>query len=637
MLCLTRPLTPQSKALAMYVIGTAGHVDHGKSTLVKALTDIDPDRLPEEKEREMTVDLGFAWMTLPSGREVSIVDVPGHERFIKNMLAGVGGIDLAMLIVAADESVMPQTREHLAILDILQIRRRLVVITKTDLVDEELVELVKAEVEDALEDTSFRGYPMVGVSAYTGAGLGDLRAAIDQVLDQTEARPDLGRPRLPVDRCFSISGFGTVVTGTLIDGVLAVGQEVELSPSGRRGRIRGLQSHKNKLDHTTPGVRLAVNISGLSRTDIKRGEILTGPGWLRPTQRLDARLRMVKDAPHVLRHNEGVTFHLFTSEASARVRLLDAERLAPGAEGWVQILLSEELPMVKGDFFVIRSAEDTLGGGQVVDPNPRRRHRRFNPELMERLMMLDQGSGEDILLSVAEQWGPCDLTTLSRRANLPQTEVLERIERLATEEAVVVLGDLGSDNEAAVYSGQGWNILKSKLFVALRTYHNQYPLRRGVPVQEVRSRLGMAQPVFTRALTRLTSEGDVVETGQSLRLPGHQIALTPRMEQQVEGFLAALEQNPYSPPNDQTLDPELLAVLIDDRKVVKVNESVVFAASAYHDMTEKIISHLRDRGSITVAEARTMFNSSRKYVLPLLEYLDQQHITRRVGDERVLR
>ena len=281
----------------MYVIGTAGHVDHGKSTLVKALTNIDPDRLPEEKAREMTVDLGFAWMTLPSGREVSIVDVPGHEKFIKNMLAGVGAIDLAMLIVAADESVMPQTREHLAILDILQIRRGLIVVTKTDLVDEELVELVKAEVEDVLEGTTFEGCPMVGVSAYTGDGLDELQAEIDKILDTTEERPDVGRPRLPIDRCFSITGFGTVVTGTLIDGVLAVGQEVELAGTDRRGRIRGLQSHKTKVDHIQPGVRLAVNISGLSRSEVLRGEILTAPGWLHPTRRLDARMRMVRPSP----------------------------------------------------------------------------------------------------------------------------------------------------------------------------------------------------------------------------------------------------------------------------------------------------------------------------------------------------
>jgi selenocysteine-specific elongation factor len=621
----------------MYVIGTAGHVDHGKSTLVKALTDIDPDRLPEEKAREMTVDLGFAWMTLPSGREVSIVDVPGHERFIKNMLAGVGAIDLAMLIVAADESVMPQTREHLAILDLLQVRRSLVVVTKTDLVDEEMVELVMAEVEDALKGTSFQDSSMVGVSSYTGAGLDDLRSAIDGILDDTETRQDLGRPRLPVDRCFTISGFGTVVTGTLIDGVLAVGQEVELAPSGRRGRIRGLQSHKTKVENTQPGVRLAVNISGLARAEVQRGEILTSPGWLRPTRRLDAQLRMVRGAPHSLRHNEGVTFHLFTSETTARVRLLDADRLAPGAEGWVQILLNDSLPMVKGDFFVIRSAEDTLGGGQVVDPNPRRRHRRFSSDVAERLMMLDQGTGEDILLSVAEQWGPCDLTTLSRRSNLPVAEVLERTASLAADGDVVVLGELGTDNDAVVYSAQGWAILKSKMFVALQTYHSQYPLRRGAPVQEIRSRLGLSQPVFTRALARLAGESYVVDEAPFLRLPGHQVTLTPKMQQQVSEYLKVLGREPYTPPGDQPLEPELLGVLIDQGQVVRVNPSVVFTAAAYQEMVDRVVSHLRSNGSITVAEARTIFNSSRKYVLPLLEYLDQQHITRRVGDERVLR
>ena len=621
----------------MYVIGTAGHVDHGKSTLVQALTNIDPDRLPEEKEREMTLDLGFAWMELPSGREISIVDVPGHERFIKNMLAGVGAIDLAMLIVAADESVMPQTREHLAILDILQIPKCLVVITKTDLVDEELLELVMAEVEDALQSTSFQGCPMVGVSAYTGAGLAELREHLDGILDGTQARQDLGRPRMPVDRSFSISGFGTVVTGTLIDGVLAVGQEVELAPSGRRARIRGLQTHKNKVDHSEPGVRLAVNLSGISRTDAPRGETLTTSGWLSPTRRLDARLKMVAGAPHALRHNTGVTFHLFTSETNARVRLLDADRLAPGAEGWVQILLSEPLPMVKGDYFVVRSAEDTLGGGQVVDASPRRRHRRFNPDVVEQLMMLDQGTGEDVLLSVAEQWGPCDLATLSQRSNLPAHEVTERSGQLAKDGHLVVLGELGAEPDAVVYATQSWNILKSKIFVALQSYHNQYPLRRGVPVQEVRSRLGLSQPVSQRVLARLAGEDYLVEEGPHVRLPDHQVSLSTQMEQQASTYLKALEEQPYSPPSDRPIDPELLAVLIERGQVVKVNESVVFASSAYQEMSDKIVDHLKSQGSITVGEARTMFDTSRKYILPLLEHLDQQQITRRVGDERVLR
>ena len=621
----------------MYVIGTAGHVDHGKSTLVQALTGIDPDRFPEEKAREMTIDLGFAWMTLPSGREVSIVDVPGHERFIKNMLAGVGAIDLALLIVAADESVMPQTREHLAILDILQITRGLVVVTKTDLVDEELVELVKAEVEDTLKGTSFEGCPMVGVSAYTGDGMDELKATMDRILDDTEVRTDLGRPRLPIDRCFTISGFGTVVTGTLIDGTLTVGQEIELAGSGQRARVRGLQSHKSKVDATDPGVRLAVNLSGLSRDEVERGEILTIPGWLKPTRRLDVRLRMVKNAPHSLKHNEGVTFHLFTSESPARVRLLDVDRLGAGEEGWVQLLLSEPLPVVKGDFFVIRSSEDTLGGGQVVDPNPRRRYRRFDDDVVERLMTLDQGTGGDIILSVAQQWGPCDLTTLSQRTNLPRNEVTERVEQLTGEGQLVCLGDFGSDADAVVYSAQGWDVLKSRVSSALQLYHGQYPLRQGAPAQEVRSRLGLSQPVYQRALVRLSEEDVVVDERQSLRLPDHQITLTPKMEEEASLYLKSLRQDPYSPPSDRPVDSELLGVLIDQGKVVRVTDGVIFDAAAYREMTERIIQHLKDQGNITVAEARTMFDTSRKYILPLLEYMDQQQITRRTGDERVLR
>jgi len=621
----------------MYVIGTAGHVDHGKSTLVKALTNIDPDRLPEEKEREMTVDLGFAWMTLPSGREVSIVDVPGHERFIKNMLAGVGAIDLALLIVSAEESVMQQTREHLAILDLLQIHRGIVVITKTDLVDQELVELVQAEVEDTLAGTSFEGIPMIGVSAYTGAGLEDLKVLLDQTLDQTQARRDLGRPRLPIDRCFSITGFGTVVTGTLIDGAFSVGQEVELEPSGTRCRIRGLQSHQSKVDYSDPGVRLAVNLSGISRSDVVRGEILTVPGWLHSARRLDARVRMVKNAPHALRHNEGVTFHLFTSETTARVRLLDADRLAPDGEGWAQILLDEPIPMVKGDFFVLRSSEDTLGGGQVVDPNPRRRYRRFDDAVIERLMTLDQGTGEDVLISIADQWGPCGISTLSQRANVAVAEVLERLSSLMESGELVSLGDPVRESDAVLYSKLGWEACKNKIFAALRSYHQQYPLRRGVPTQEIRSRLVLPQPIYLRVLARLDQEGVIVEEGQFLRMPDHQPSLTPELERRAFAYIQQLDQDPYSPVTDVPIDSELLNALIDLGQVVKVNESVIFTCGAYQEMIGQITAHLQEKGSITVAEARTMFNSSRKYMLPLLEYLDQQRITRRVGDERVLR
>ena len=621
----------------MFVIGTAGHVDHGKSTLVKALTNIDPDRLPEEKEREMTVDLGFAWCTLPSGREISIVDVPGHERFIKNMLAGVGAIDLALLIVAADESVMPQTREHLAILDILQIKRGLIVITKTDLVDEELIELVQAEVADTVQGTCMEGREMVPVSAYTGQGLDNLKLIIDETLDKTDVRQDLGRPRLPVDRCFSISGFGTVVTGTLIDGTLTVGQEVELASTGQRCRIRGLQSHKSQVDSTDPGVRLAVNLSGVPRQDISRGELITVPGWLTATRRLDARLRMVKRAPHSLRHNHGVTFHLFTSETTARIRLLDTDRLDPDTEGWVQILLDESIPVVKGDFFVIRSAEETLGGGQIVEPYPKRRHRRFDSNVLEQLMILDQGSGEDILISLADQWGPCTLDNLSQRSNLAKNEIINRISKLESDDLIVVLGHLNSENDAVVYSAKGWTVLTSKISAILQSYHNQYPLRRGAPNQELRSRLNLPQQVYLKVLGRLTQDSTIQEENQYVHLPDHQVALSSEMESRSNSYLKTLEQDLFSPPTDQAPDPELLGAMIEMGQVVKVNESVVFSALAYEQLVDRIKNHIVSNGSITVADARTMFDTSRKYILPLLEYLDQQRITQRVGDERILR
>ena len=621
----------------MYVIGTAGHVDHGKSTLVKVLTDIDPDRLPQEKEREMTIDLGFAWLTLPSGREVSIVDVPGHERFIKNMLAGVGGIDLALLVVAADESVMPQTREHLAILDILKVKRGLVVVTKCDLVDGELVELVKAEVEETLQGTTFEGSPMVAVSAYTGQGLDELQLAIDAMLDSTEARVDLGRPRLPVDRCFTVAGFGTVVTGTLIDGALSVGQEVQLILSGEKARVRGLQSHRKKLQHAGPGRRLAANLSGISRDQIERGEVVTTSGWLKPTARLDAKLTLVRDAPRPLKHNEGITFHLFTSETPARVRLLDRDELKPGDEGWGQIHLEHPIPAVKGDLFVVRSSDATLGGGKVVDPHPSRRRRRMLLPVIERLMAMEGGSGDDALLNAVEHWGPCDFATLSQKANLSLEETLAGTRELAEAGQVVLVGDPANNNEGLVYSASAWAALKSKTSAALQSYHAQYPLRKGIPREELRSRLGFPQEAFPWVMERLAAEGVLEEEGAWARLPQQEVTLPPAQQKQIDDYVAALEAEPYAPPTDRSLDPELLALLIEEGRVVKVKEGLVFSASAYREMVERIVAHTKEHGKITVADGRDIFDTSRKYILPLLEYLDQQHITRRVGDERVLR
>ncbi len=620
----------------MYVIGTAGHVDHGKSTLVKALTGIDPDRLPQEKEREMTIDLGFAWMSLPGGREVSIVDVPGHERFVKNMLAGVGGIDLAMLVVAANESVMQQTREHLAILDILRIKRGLVVITKADTVDPELVELVQAEVEDIVAGTILEGAPMEVVSAYTGEGMDSLIATIERMLDETEARKDLGRPRLPVDRCFSVAGFGTVVTGTLIDGTLQVGQEVRLALSGERGRVRGLQSHQKKTERAEPGIRLAVNLSGLSRHDVQRGEMLTAGSWLQLTTRLDARIKMLRGASQSLSHNETITFHLYTTEVLARVRLLDSDVLGAGQEGWAQLHLQEPVPAVKGDLFVLRTSNTTLGGGTIIDPQPRRRHRRNIPSVLEQLAAMEAGSGLDAVASAVEQWAPCDLKSLSQKANLPLEEVLSEVASLAEEGHALVLGSNAVTPDSTVYSRGSWNVLAQKSSDALRQFHAQYPLRRGIPREEMRSRLSISQGTFQLVVERLAAEDVLSEDGASLRAPQHAPALTPAQQKMADGYIRSLESEPFSPPTDLPLDGEILTLLIDERKVVKVNESVVFSASAYKTMVERIIAHTRAKGTITVGDGRDMFSSSRKYILPLLEHLDQEHITRRVGDERVL-
>ena len=621
----------------MHVIGTAGHVDHGKTTLVRALTGIDPDRLPEEREREMTIDLGFAWLTLPSGREVSIVDVPGHERFIKNMLAGVGGIDLAVLVVAADESVMPQTREHLAILDILKVRRGLVAITKSDTVDDEMVELVKAEVEDVIQGSVLEGSPMLATSAQTGQGIEELKAALDTMLEATDVRKDLGRPRLSVDRCFTVSGFGTVVTGTLVDGTLSVGQEVQLALSGERGRVRGLQSHRKKLTDADPGRRLAVNLSGLGRDEVQRGEVVTTSGWLRPTRRLDARLRVARESPRPVRHNEGVTFHLFTGETAARVRLLDREEIAPGEEGWGQIHLEYPMPAVKEDLFVLRSSDTTLGGGKVVDPHPHRRHRRFQVPVIERLESMERGSDEDALVNAAEAWGPCDISTLSQRANLVVEDTISRTMELADEGALVLLGDTSAPPDVLVYSARAWDGVRKKAREAVASHHKQYPLRRGLPREELRSRLGHSPQAFPWVLERLRADAVLEEDQGLVRLPGHEVSLSAPQKKQMEEYVRALEAQPYSPPTDQAIDSELLAALADEGRVVRVSEGVVLAASAYQHMVKTIVDYVREHGKITVSDGRDLFDSSRKYILPLLEHLDRQHITRRVGDERVLR
>ena len=618
----------------MFVLGTAGHVDHGKSRLVQALTGIDPDRLAEEKERGMTIDLGFAWLKLPSGREVSVVDVPGHERFIKNMLAGVGGIDLALLIIAADEGIMPQTREHLAILDLLRLERGVVVVTKKDLVDQELLELVTMEIKETLLGTTLAEAPLVAVSAVTGDGLPELVRMIDTLLDSTPPKRDIGRPRLPIDRVFTIVGFGTVVTGTLVDGKLSVGQEVEIVPPRLRARIRGLQTHKKKLETVPPGSRVAANLSGLSTDELVRGNVLATPDWLRPTMTVDVKIRLLPTLSHPLRHNAEVSFHSNALEVIAKARLLEKDELKPGETSWAQLAFAEPAAVVKGDLFIIRSPTQTLGGGDIIDAYPKR-HRRFQAVTIQGLAAREKGSAEEMLLATLEAKEPIEMAELTNRASLSPKEAQQAIESLVSQKRLVTLGDKGQ--HTLLFSAAGWQRLSSSVSQALTTYHRQFPLRSGMPKEELRSKLKVSAGSFPPMLQLLVKDGVLVEDVKAVRLSSHRIELSAKQKAMVDAYLKGLAQNPYSPPSDLAIDPELLDVLVDQQQVVKVSDNVVFVASAYKEMLDRIMSHLKSQGKITVAEVRDMFQTSRKYALAVMEHLDEQKVTRRVGDERVLR
>ena len=627
----------------MFVVGTAGHVDHGKSTLVEALTGIDPDRLAEEKERGLTIDLGFAWLELPSGNEISIVDVPGHERFVNNMLAGVGGIDLALLVVAADESVMPQTREHLAILDLLQIPRGLVALTKRDLVDDEWLELVTADVEDTLSGTVMADARILPVSAQTGEGLPELVTAIESMVQGIPAKRDLARPRLPIDRSFTITGFGTVVTGTLIDGRMDSGQELELAIAGQGARVRGLQTHKNRVDRAEPGTRVAANLIGMPHDRIFRGEVLTTPGWLRPTTAFDVHLRVLKDAPNPLRHNMYLTVHTGSSETVGRLRLLEEDRAQPGDTTWAQLKLDAPIATVKGDYFVIRSNMTTLGGGNIVDTHAPRPRRRYAPTI-ERLQIMERGSDREVLLKTIEGLEPAEFRAVVNRANMNSDGARAELVAMISDGDVVFLGrratasDVGAIRQGTrFYTAGGWRAVEDRTRAALGDYHRVFPLRAGAPKEELRSRLNLAPQVFNDVLTLLNREGVTVEVGSTVRLPDHAPSLGEAQWEAVDAYLRQLESNPFAPPTDIRIDPEVINLLDNERRVVKVSETVVFAASAYDDMVDRISAHLKENGEITVADVRDLLGTSRKYALALMDHLDHVRVTRRVGDVRVLR
>ncbi|NLF02463.1 MAG: selenocysteine-specific translation elongation factor [Anaerolineales bacterium] len=637
----------------MYVIGTAGHVDHGKSTLVMALTGIDPDRLREEKEREMTIDLGFAWLTLPNGETVGVIDVPGHIDFIENMLAGVGGVDAALFVVAADEGVMPQTREHLAILDLLEVRSGVVALTKSDLAEsEEWLELVAADVSETLAGTVLADAPIIPVSARTGNGLDQLRRALQDALATVEPPADRGRPRLPVDRVFSISGFGTVATGTLLGGSLIVGQEVEILPKQTRARIRGLQTHKQKVEQAAPGSRVAVNLSGINKADLQRGDVIASPGWLRPTVLVDVQLRYLTAAEHRLRHNTQLKFFSGAAETMAHVRLLAQDSLAPGESGWAQLRLRDPIPLTKGDRFIVRlpSPAATVGGGIVVDPHPGQRHRRYRADVLERLETLAQGTPEEVLLQAAERTGPTPVHALLATSGLGD-RAMEALRQLLDQGDTVLLGDqageapstgtLSANSRVTVVTRGWWATTSGQAVQELGAYHRKYPLRQGMPREALRSSLRLETKVFNAFLDRAASDELIVDREAFVWLPSHEVRLSPEQEQQVAALLARFRQEPYSTPSVKesasAVGEEVLDVLIERGQLVQASAEILFLSETYTDMVARIRNHIQQEGSVTLAHVRDMFGTSRKYAQSILEHLDESGVTRRVGDVRVLR
>ena len=651
----------------MSCIGTAGHVDHGKSTLVEALTGIDPDRLAEEKARGMTIDLGFAWLTLPGGREVSIIDVPGHESFIKNMLAGVGGIDAALLVVAADEGVMPQTREHLAILDLLQVRRGVVVLTKCDLVDEEWLELVREEVREQLAPTTLADATILPVSAYTGQGLPELLTELERILDEAEERLDIARPRLPIDRSFILTGFGTIVTGTLLDGNLKVGQEVEILPQGLRTRIRGIQSHKQQIEPAYPGSRTALNLANINKSDLSRGNVVTLPGQLRPTMLCDVRLHLLASAPHPLTHNTHIDFYSGSQEIPARVRLLNTEELLPGQSAWAQLRLSRPAVLARRDRFIVRipSPSMTIGGGEVVDVQARY-HRRFQQALLETLEQLSHGTPEELILAalhthVGGKQGRSgrslamvkgyELQELARQCNLSTDVTQQALETLLTEGRVRRIGKTGT-----VWYAQGvWDSLVTEAVRVVDDYHERHPLRVGISKEEWRTRLNLSPKLAGEMFALLQTEGylETMETGTSreqrqlsstggglIRKKDYVPRFTVEQQRQVAVLLQRFREQPFMPPDraeaESLVGGEVLNALIEQGQLIKLGEGIVFLRESYDQAITRLLYFLREHGTMTVAEARDQLGTTRKYILPLLEHMDIQRLTRRQGDERVL-
>ena len=628
------------------VIGTAGHIDHGKTSLVKALTGTDTDRLKEEKERGITIELGFAELILDN-IHAGIVDVPGHERFVKNMLAGVGGIDLVMLIVAADEGIMPQTREHLSICRLLGIKTGLIVLTKTDLVEPEWLELIKDDIQNFVNDTFLKDKPIMPVSAHTGDGLENLLNALSIIANQTPAKSETGIFRIPIDRVFTMRGFGVVITGTLFSGSVGVGEQVEVYPKALQARVRGLQVHGESVEKSTAGLRTAVNLQGLERTEVVRGDIVGHRGELKTTYMLDVHLEHLADAPRPLKTRNRIRFHAGTAEIMGRISLIGRDVLEPGESSFAQIRLEEPIVVLPRDRFVIRSYSPiiTIGGGEILDIKPRK-HRRLRSSSLAHLKSLFQGDETERLLMLLQdsRLNGIELTDLTGRLTLKPSDIRKTIQVLADQGEVQIIDQANFFSMTTAH----FNTAQKNILSFLGAYHAENPLRPGAPREEVRGKVGdINEKIFAAALKHLSESNEIAENGAILRLASHSVEIDETLGEVKTKLESVFRNAHFQPPSVEDAfaqcagkgnsNQNALQILIDEGALLRLKDNIVYHQIALNEAENHLKEHLSHNNEITAAEFRDLLGITRKHAIPLLEYFDTARITLRVGDKRVLR
>jgi selenocysteine-specific elongation factor len=628
------------------ILGTAGHIDHGKTALVKALTGIDTDRLKEEKRRGITIELGFAHLTLPSGIILGIVDVPGHEKFVKHMVSGATGIDLVMLVIAADEGVMPQTREHMEICSLLNIRQGLVALTKIDLVDKDWLSLVRDDVSAFLSETFLKGARIVEVSSYTGEGIPPLLEALDELAVNAPSREPGNFFRLPVDRVFTMKGFGTVVTGTAISGQIKVGDDVTVYPKGIRSKIRGIQVHNKDVHTSGAGLRTAINLQGVEKEIIARGDVIADHDSLMPTYMVDTSLEYLSSINKKLQNRAKIRFHYGTSEVIATVILLDRDSLSKGEQCFAQFRLQKPLAFVAKDRFVIRSYSPirTIGGGSILNPLPSKK-KQFSEEALQELSVLSQGSDKDIVEQhiKSSKFMGLDINQLCILSNLRRAAVERIIEGLLRDKTIFIFD---SEKRSFIHIDY-YDKAKEKIQAALGDYHRRFPLKQGMMKEELKSRLSVVirERLFNQILDVLVKEGLIAREKDIIRMENHKVELFQDQQLVLDRIEEIYKKNGLEPPYFKDLDKDiiqkggrdLLEIMVKDHTLVKVKEDLYFHHTAIAGLEERLVKFLEEKGEITTPELKAITGVSRKYMIPLIEYFDKIQITVRVGDKRVLR